>query len=40
MSGDNLPWFAGYMAGPSFADALAGNRVVLVSDSRLVAQSY
>jgi hypothetical protein len=40
MSGDNLPWFAGYMAGPSFANALAGNHVVLVTDSRLVAQSY
>jgi hypothetical protein len=40
MSGDNLPWFAGYMMGPSFNDALAGNHVVLVSDSRLIAQSY
>jgi hypothetical protein len=37
-SGDSLP--LGFLVRPGFPAALAGNHVVLVTDSRLVAQSF
>jgi hypothetical protein len=40
VSGDSLPDVGNFLVGPTFQAALAGNHVALVTDSRLVAQSY